>query len=350
MAGNLIEQMNILKGLSDEALNYEMSAPSGAAPPYLVLTEVQRRKDMRSRYEGEAARAKRRTTVMEDLVVPMGGQMRPVGGIAAASSSTPRMAGLDGAVPGYADGGIIDYADIAKKYQERLGGLGEDRDRARAMALIMAGAGIMGGGSSNTLKNIGMGAQTGIASYADAIKTVDSDELALMRGLTDIGQLQQSLAQAEEDRGLRREEIDISRERLNTDRTPAAILTTRAYMDMTPEEQATYDRLNPPYNPNAVTNDMRLIDDANKDFENALKSLPEPMLVEPGREIEIARERNKQAAIIAYPKWVARLGAQAAASMARQYGVTDGDLLIAGSGGAPSGTTTGGAVSYTDYF
>ncbi len=218
------------------------------------------------------------------------------------------------------------------------------------MALIMAGAGIMGGGSSNTLKNIGTGAQQGIASYADAIKTVDSDELALMRGLTDIGQLQQSLAQAEEDRGLRREEIDISRERLNTDRTPAAILTTRAYMDMTPEEQATHDRLNPPYNPNAVTNDMRIIDDANKDFENALKSLPEPMLVEPGREIEIARERNKQAAIIAYPKWVARLGAQAAASMARQYGVTDGDLLIAGSGGAPSGTTTGGAVSYTDYF
>lgn len=333
MAGNLIEQMNILKGLSDEALNYEMSAPSGAAPPYLVLTEVQRRKDMRSRYEGEAARAKRRTTVMEDLVVPMGGQMRPVGGIAAASSSTPRMAGLDGAVPGYADGGIIDYADIAKKYQERLGGLGEDRDRARAMALIMAGAGIMGGGSSNTLKNIGMGAQTGIASYADAIKTVDSDELALMRGLTDIGQLQQSLAQAEEDRGLRREEIDISRERLNTDRTPAAILTTRAYMDMTPEEQATHDRLNPPYNPNAVTNDMRVLEQANQAFDVALKSLPDPAFVEMGKEMETAMQRQKQAVFMVYPKWVALLGQAGANQMARQYGVSDGDLLLLASPG-----------------
>jgi hypothetical protein len=333
MAGNLIEQMNILKGLSDEALNYEMSAPSGAAPPYLVLTEVQRRKDMRSRYEGEAARQKRRTTVAEDLVMPMGGQMRPVGGIAAASSSTPRMAGLDGAVPGYADGGIIDYADIAKKYQERLGGLGEDRDRARAMALIMAGAGIMGGGSSNTLKNIGMGAQTGIASYADAIKTVDSDELALMRGLTDIGQLQQSLAQAEEDRGLRREEIDISRERLNTDRTPAAILTTRAYMDMTPEEQATHDRLNPPYNPNAVTNDMRVLEQANQAFDVALKSLPDPAFVEMGKETETAMQRQKQAALMAYPKWVALLGQAGANQMARQYGVSDGDLLLLASPG-----------------
>jgi hypothetical protein len=63
-----------------------------------------------------------------------------------------------------------------------------------------------------------MGAQTGIASYADAIKTVDSDELALMRGLTDIGQLQQSLADAEADRAYRDRELGLRQsqeERLN---------------------------------------------------------------------------------------------------------------------------------------
>lgn len=326
---NLIEQMNVLKGLSDEALSGEMGAPSGSVPPYLVLSEVNRRKDMRQRYEGQQAQRAKRTTVMEDLAGPMA----MPGGMPGAPAPTGIGAAVQPEVPGFADGGIIDYADIAKKYQERLGGLGEDRDRARAMALIMAGAGIMGGGSSNTLKNIGTGAQQGIASYADAIKTVDSDELALMRGLTDIGQLQQSLAQAEEDRGLRREEIDISRERLNTDRTPAAILTTRAYMDMTPEEQATYDRLNPPYNPNAVTNDMRVLEQANQAFDVALKSLPEPAYVDMGKETEVAMQRQKQAALMAYPKWVSLLGQAGANQMARQYGVSDGDLLLLASPG-----------------
>lgn len=343
MAGNLIEQMNILKGLSDEALNYEMSAPSGAAPPYLVLTEVQRRKDMRSRYEGEAARAKRRTTVMEDLVVPMGGQMRPVGGIAAASSSTPRMAGLDGAVPGYADGGIIDYADIAKKYQERLGGLGEDRDRARAMALIMAGAGIMGGGSSNTLKNIGMGAQTGIASYADAIKTVDSDELALMRGLTDIGQLQQSLAQAEEDRGLRREEIDISRDRLTTEKKPADVLTFEYYQSLDEAGKAEYERLHPAFNPNAVTEAERLADDLDKIYSDTQKLFPIAEYDPP----DVAATKQRKAQTAAYQRIAASRGKLVADEWARNQGIAIGDLVV---GGAPSGTTTGGAVSYTDYF
>ena len=323
---NLIEQMNVLKGLTDESLNGELASPSGSAPPYLVLSEVNRRKDMRQRYEGQQAQRAKRTTVMEDLAGPMAMPMMAQG--APAPSGIGAVAQPE--VQGFADGGIIDYADIAKKYQERLGGLDEDRDRARAMALIMAGAGIMGGGSSNTLKNIGMGAQQGIASYADAIKTVDSDELALMRGLTDIGQLQQSLAQAEEDRGLRREEIGISRDRLDTDRTPAAILTTREYMKMTPEEQATHDRLNPPYNPNAVTNDMRIIDDANKAFDIALKSLPDnPIPAMDATEAAAqARERQKQAAMLAYPKWVSLLGQAGAASMARQYGLSDGDLLL----------------------
>ncbi len=324
MAGNLIEQMNILKGLSDEALNYEMSAPSGAAPPYLVLTEVQRRKDMRSRYEGEAARAKRRTTVMEDLVVPMGGQMRPVGGIAAASSSTPRMAGLDGAVPGYADGGIIDYADIAKKYQERLGGLGEDRDRARAMALIMAGAGIMGGGSSNTLKNIGMGAQTGIASYADAIKTVDSDELALMRGLTDIGQLQQSLAQAEEDRGLRREEIGISRDRLTTDKKPANVLEFEYWQSLDPESKKEYERLNPAFNPNAVTEIERRRDDYDKIYADAQKMFP----ISEWDDETTAAEKVRKAQAAAYQRIAARDGKLAAEEWARNQGLALGDIVV----------------------
>ena len=336
---NLIEQMNVLKGLSDEALNGEMGAPSGSVPPYLVLSEVNRRKDMRQRYEGQQAQRAKRTTVMEDLAGPMA--MR--GGMPGAPAPTGIGAAAQPEVQGFADGGIIGYADIAKKYQERLGGLGEDRDRARAMALIAAGAGIMGGGHSNTLQNIGIGAQTGIASYADAIKTVDSDELALMRGLTDIGQLQQSLAQAEEDRGLRREEIDISRDRLTTEKKPADVLTFEYYQSLDEAGKAEYERLHPAFNPNAVTEAERLADDLDKIYSDTQKLFPIAEYDPP----DVAATKQRKAQTAAYQRIAASRGKLVADEWARNQGIAVGDLVV---GGAPSGTTTGGAVSYTDYF
>ena len=336
---NLIEQMNVLKGLSDEALNGEMGAPSGSVPPYLVLSEVQRRKDMRQRYEGAQAQRAKRTTVMEDLAGPVA---MPGG-----SPGVPAPSGIGAAgqpeVQGFADGGIIDYADIAKKYQERLGGLSEERDRARAMALIAAGAGIMGGGHSNTLQNIGIGAQTGIASYADAIKTVDSDELALMRGLTDIGQLQTQLANAEADRGLRREEIGISRDRLNADNLPAAAREAAWYADpsTTDAEREAYDANR--YNPNAVTTAERLADDLDKIYADAAKLFPIGEYDQP----EEAGEKQRKAQTVAYQRIAASRGKLVADEWARNQGLALGDLVV---GGAPSGTKTGDAVSYTGYF
>lgn len=316
---NLIEQMNILKGLSDENLQGEMQQPSGSVPPYLVLSEVNRRKDMRQRYEGEVAKRAKRTTVMEDLAAPAAMPMQAAnpmaGGIAAAAAPE---------VPGFADGGIIDFSDLADKYNERLLATGASKDRARALALIAAGAGIMGGGHSNTLQNIGIGAQAGINAYADQLKTIDSEELALMRGLTDIGQLQQNFANSDADRALQREELDFRREQ---DKRPAGVKTVDWYVNATSEEQAAYDKLNPAYNPNALTNDMRLVDAANDAFDIALKSLPAPAFVAPGEETKIAMERQKQAALIAYPKWVSILGQAGAAAKAKQYGLSDGDLL-----------------------
>jgi hypothetical protein len=231
-------------------------------------------------------------------------------------------------VPGFASGGIIDYSDIADRYNSRLGELAGEKGRARAMALIAAGAGIMSGGHSNTLQNIGLGAQAGINAYSDAIKTVDSEELSLLRGLTDIGQLQEQLSAAEEDRALRREELDY---RIAQDRDPASVRETRAYMGMTPEEQAVHDRLHPNYNPNSVTNDMRLVQQANDVYDNALKSLPEDTLNPDNFNkdpLVLARERQKQAAMLAYPQWVALLGQMGASAMAKQYGLSDGDILL----------------------
>src|SRR5690606_29244711 len=110
MPMNLIEQMEILRGLSDQQLAAEMQTPSGGAAPFMVATELSRRKDMRDRYMNEAARQRPQTTVVEDLAVSMpsqgmmaqAGQMPPQmgGGIAAAMGAPP----MGGGIEGYADG------------------------------------------------------------------------------------------------------------------------------------------------------------------------------------------------------------------------------------------------------
>lgn len=366
---NLIEQMNVLKGLRDEDLEAEVQAPSGSAPPFLVLTEINRRKSMRDRYAAEQARRAPRTTVAEDL---LGGGALPERGIPAGAPMEgipPQMGAPQMMPPGipspgganmpqrnFASGGIVDavdYSDIARRYNDRLTGLGGDADRARALALIAAGAGIMGGGSSNTLRNVGTGISAAVPMYQDRLQAIDTEELNLLRGITDIGQAQSQEELARMDRDFRERQLASEErraaERLTFEKTPADILKFRAYQEMTPEEQADYERLNPPYNPNAMTNDLRKIDQANEAFDQALKALPAPLIpaLTP-EEVQVqARERQKQAAIMAYPKWVALLGPEGAAAMARQYGLTDGDILL-GSGGAATGAFASDAGAVND--
>lgn len=161
----------------------------------------------------------------------------------------------------FASGGIVDavdYRDIARRYNDRLTGLGGDADRARALALIAAGAGIMGGGSSNTLRNVGTGISAAVPMYQDRLQAIDTEELNLLRGITDIGQAQSQEELARMDRDFRERQLASEErradERLTFEKTPADILKFRAYQEMTPEEQADYERLNPPYNPNTAAN------------------------------------------------------------------------------------------------
>ena len=48
---NIIEQEDIIKGLPDDALQREARMPSGQVPQFLVVSEIQRRTDMRKRFE-----------------------------------------------------------------------------------------------------------------------------------------------------------------------------------------------------------------------------------------------------------------------------------------------------------
>ena len=206
---NLIEQMNVLKGLDDTMLQQQVQA--GTVPPYLVLSEMNRRKDMRARYEGELARRKPQTTVAEDL----GSGMQPGGPMAQAPAIDPAAmgsgAGIAAAVPGgggpgFADGGIVDMAGIRQRYQTKLDGLDEDRDRARALALIAASAGMLGGGSSNTLKNVGLGINAGVQSYGTALDTIDSRESGFLKDLTDLDLAEQDANYRERAFALQREQ------------------------------------------------------------------------------------------------------------------------------------------------
>ena len=63
---NILEQEDIIKGLPDAALQQEMSAPSGQVPQFLVLSEIQRRTDMRDRFE--ASEPQPTTTVRDQIM------------------------------------------------------------------------------------------------------------------------------------------------------------------------------------------------------------------------------------------------------------------------------------------
>lgn len=347
---NLIEQMNILKGLDDASLQGEIQSPSGAAPPFLVLTEINRRKDMRQRYEGEQARKKPSTTVVEDVAfgmpaVPASVPAAMPGGLDAAAGMPPQGFASGGLVEaaGYADGGAVNYDDIAKRYNDRLTGLDSDKKRARAMALLAASGAILGGGSSNTLKNVGAGISAFAGNYGDQLQTIDSQELNLLRGITDIEQLQQNFAASEADRALRQQEIGIARERLTTDKTPADILKFREYQKMTPEEKAEYDRLNPPYNPNAVTGTERLADDLDKLYTDAQKIFP----IAPYDDEATAAEKQRKAQSLAYNKIVASRGKLIADEWAANLGIAVGDLVV---GEATASAGGGEAIGYQKYF
>jgi len=123
---NLIELENLVKGAPDEYLVKEVQQPTGKVPPFLALSEIQRRKDMRDRYLAQTNEAPK-PTIAEQLVGgigSMGGAEAPQG----APIPTPSATGIPsvgappvaaGAAPmptpqgmpqGFAAGGIVKLA------------------------------------------------------------------------------------------------------------------------------------------------------------------------------------------------------------------------------------------------
>ena len=110
---NIIQLQNMLRGAPDEALINYVQNPQGQVPSYLVLSELQRRKDTRAKYQAEQAPE---SSVAEDLTQPAQSQ----GGLAALADQ-PQMQDDDQGVAGlpvpddmyqdqnYASGGIVAF-------------------------------------------------------------------------------------------------------------------------------------------------------------------------------------------------------------------------------------------------
>ena len=107
---NLLKVQDALKNASDQQLMALMQAPDSTAPSYLVLSEIRRRKDMRSKQAAEGASNR---TVAEDLTAPQ----EPVGiqGLQGQDSMDPDgVDAADGGVQGMAAGGLASL----RRYRE----------------------------------------------------------------------------------------------------------------------------------------------------------------------------------------------------------------------------------------
>ena len=63
---NILDAEDLIKGLPDQALMQEAQVPSGQIPQFLVVSEIQRRSDMRKRYEAQQQQPQ--GTVAEQIV------------------------------------------------------------------------------------------------------------------------------------------------------------------------------------------------------------------------------------------------------------------------------------------
>ena len=64
---NIFQQEDVIKGMPDQALMKEAKAPTGRIPQYLVVSEIQRRADMRKRFAGEQ-QSMPQSTVKDQIV------------------------------------------------------------------------------------------------------------------------------------------------------------------------------------------------------------------------------------------------------------------------------------------
>ena len=86
---NILEIEDLIKGLPDQALMQEAQQPSGRMPQYLVVSEIQRRGDMRKRFQAQQQGQDRGTVAQQ--ILQGGVQERPAPQMQASMGQPPGM-------------------------------------------------------------------------------------------------------------------------------------------------------------------------------------------------------------------------------------------------------------------
>jgi hypothetical protein len=97
---NILDVEDMIKGLPDQRLQQEAEAPTGQVPQFLVISEIQRRTDMRKRFADQQQQAPQGT--VKDQVVQQG--------IAAIAPPDPQMQAAMGAPVQMAAGRVVPFS------------------------------------------------------------------------------------------------------------------------------------------------------------------------------------------------------------------------------------------------
>jgi hypothetical protein len=144
MLQNILEQEDFIKGLPDEALYRAMEQPSGQPPQFLVLSEIQRRTDMRERYA--ATQEQPQGTISDQIVSEGLGGMSPMGAPPQAMGSPFPTDPASQSLPAGAGGGMpLESSGLAG-----MGGIPQGMSSGGIVGMSNGGSTSMGSGRGDT--------------------------------------------------------------------------------------------------------------------------------------------------------------------------------------------------------
>lgn len=113
---NILQLEDTIKGLPDEALMQEAQQPSGQVPQFLVISEVQRRSDMRKRHQQQSQEQPQGTVADQVLQEGIAGMAPPSPGMQQAMGGPPTQMMYGGGVVRMQDMGQVPfYPDLASR-------------------------------------------------------------------------------------------------------------------------------------------------------------------------------------------------------------------------------------------
>ena len=113
---NILQLEDTIKGLPDEALRQEAQQPSGQVPQFLVISEVQRRSDMRKRHQQQSQEQPQGTVADQVLQEGIAGMAPPSPGMQQAMGGPPTQMMYGGGVVRMQNMGQVPfYPDLASR-------------------------------------------------------------------------------------------------------------------------------------------------------------------------------------------------------------------------------------------